>query len=370
MALRAFCIFIISRLRRAAPPVRLGAACIGILAAGLIGIGICEKTYGEELQAAPFPLNTERLKESLSLVRAASPSNGDWPRDLNYTMEVFDFKTDSFERRSRSFHLEKKPRRIIPHAVGVTEILWAICPRDRLVAFNDLAADPKFCIIADEIRRQGPLFQTRQTEMVIGYQPDIVFTVFYSDAAFIEKMAQAKIPTVDLGYFGTIESVKQQTLLIGNVIGEEENAKALVKLMDDKINALRSAIPDSPRPVRVLYYDEGGYIPGKSSNFNSICQMIKAVNVGAEQGIQSWRQIDYETLLLWDPDVIIVPDESHQRDQLLSAKMLSHGTAVKNNRVYEVPGVYLRVDSQFMIVSANVLAGILYEKIQQNAKGR
>jgi iron complex transport system substrate-binding protein len=92
--------------------------------------------------------------------------------------------------------------------------------------------------------------------------------------------------------------------------------------------------------------------------------MIKAVNVGAEKGIQSWRQIDYETLLLWDPDVIIVPDESHLREQLLTNPMLSHGTVVKAKRVFGVPGVYLRVDSQYMIVSANLLAGILYEKNQ------
>jgi iron complex transport system substrate-binding protein len=279
-------------------------------------------------------------------------------------LEIFDFKTDSFRQSSRSIELKKMPQRIIPHAVGVTEILWAICPRERLVAFNDLAADPEFCMIADEIRRQGPVFQTKQTELVIGYRPDLVFTVFYSDPAFIEKLVQAGIPTFELGYFGTIESVKKQTLLIGQAIGEEENAKALVNLMDEKIYELRQAIPELPKPIRVLYYDEGGYIPGKSSNFDSICAMIKAVNVGAEKGIQSWRQIDYETLLLWDPDVIIVPDESHLREQLLTNPMLSHGTAVKTKRVYGVPGVYLRVDSQYMIVSANILAGILYEKTQ------
>jgi iron complex transport system substrate-binding protein len=337
---------------------------LNIIMAGQIGIVAAAPIDGGERQAFSSPLDMESLKRTLSMVRAPAQSKGIWPRNLNYNLEIFDFKTDSFRQSPRSIELKKMPQRIIPHAVGVTEILWAICPRERLVAFNDLAADPEFCIIADEIRRQGPVFQTKQTELVIGYRPDLVFTVFYSDPAFIEKLAQAGIPTFDLGYFGTIESVKKQTLLIGQAIGEEENAKALVKLMDEKIYELRHAIPELPKPIRVLYYDEGGYIPGKSSNFDSICAMIKAVNVGAENGIQSWRQIDYETLLLWDPDVIIVPDESHLREQLLTNPMLSHGTAVKAKRVFNVPGVYLRVDSQYMIVSANILAGILYEKNQ------
>ncbi|MCU0598238.1 MAG: ABC transporter substrate-binding protein [Desulfobacterales bacterium] len=338
-----------------------------LIAAGLIGINGALPVHAEESRVISTPLDMESLKQSLSQVRSPEPSKGDWPRNLGYSMEIFDLKTDSFQQSARSFELKQRPQRIIPHAVGVTEILWAICPRERLIAFNDLAADPEFCIIADEVRRQGPVFQTKQTEIVIGHRPDLVFTVFYSDPAFIEKLAQAKIPTFDLGYFGTIESVKKQTLLIGSAIGEEGNAQALVKLMDEKMGELQRAIPDNSKPLRVLYYDEGGYIPGKSSNFDSICAMIKAVNVGTEQGIKSWRQIDYETLLLWNPDVIIVPEESNLQQMLLKSQMLSHGAAVKNKRIYNIPGVYLRVDSQFMILSANVLAGILYEKTRQNS---
>jgi len=110
----------------------------------------------------------------------------------------------------------------------------------------------------------------------------------------------------------------------------------------------------------VLYYDEGGYIPGRSSNFNSICSIIGAVNVGAEQGIKSWAQADNETLLKWNPDVIIVPRGSSLIKLLMSSKVLSFARAIQQGKVYEVPGVYLRVDSQFMLLSADVLAGVIY----------
>jgi iron complex transport system substrate-binding protein len=134
-----------------------------------------------------------------------------------------------------------------------------------------------------------------------------------------------------------------------------------VRLIDQKIDELRSKLPKVKKPFRVLYYDEGGYIPGQSSNFQSICDIVGVVNVGAEQGIKSWSQIDHETLLKWDPDIIIVAHESHFGEQLTTNDILSHARAVKNRKVYEIPGVYLRVDSQFMILSANLLAGIVYE---------
>ncbi|NVN92153.1 MAG: ABC transporter substrate-binding protein [Desulfuromonadales bacterium] len=319
-------------------------------------------SYAGSFQQAVPPLDMERLRNDLSLVRGTAKTKTTWPREIRYSFTVYDFKTDRFLQEAKTLTLKKKPLRIIPHAVGIAEILWSICPRERLIAFNDLSADPDSSFIADRVREQGRIFKSKQTELVIGYQPDLVFTVFYSSADFKEKLKQAKIPSFDLGYFGTIESVKEQILLMGNIIGEEGNASALVRLIDRKIRELRAKLPPRVHPLRVLYYDEGGYVPGASSNFNSICAIIGAVNVGAEQGVKSWSQIDYETVLKWNPDVIIVPGRSKLKELLLSNRMLSHAQAIKSGSIHEVPGVYLRASSQYMLLSADFLAGIIYRQ--------
>jgi iron complex transport system substrate-binding protein len=309
-----------------------------------------------------LPLHMDTLKKSLSYARGKNKDNEGWPRTIRYKSTIYDYKKDMISQEEKTFEITKKPLRIIPHAVGVTEILWAICPRERIVAFNEFAADPKFSLIAGRVKKKGNIFKAKQMELVIGYQPDLVFTVFYSDAVFKEKLRQAKIPYFDLGYFGTIESIKDQILLIGKVIGEEGNAAALVKTIDEKIQALKRKIPKAQKPTRILYYDEGGYIPGKSSNFNSICEMIGVINVGAEQGIKSWSQIDYETLLKWNPDIILVFEGSNLKQQLIKNEILAHARAIKERKVYDIPGVYLLVDSQYMVLSANLIAGMLYGK--------
>ena len=307
-------------------------------------------------------LDLNSLKKELIFVRGAAKTEGAWPREIRYSFRVYDFKTDTFQQETKTFVINKQPLRIIPHAAGVAEILWAICPRERLVAFNEFSADPDSSFIANAVRERGPIFKSKETELIIGYQPDLVFTVFYSSADFKEKLKQAKIPFFDLGYFGTIDSIKEQIMLIGDIIGEAGNARALVTLIDKNIRKLQDQLPRREKPIRVLYYDEGGYVPGKSSNFNSICNIIRAVNVGAEQGIKSWSQIDHETLLKWNPDVIVVPERSKLKELLMTNRVLSHATAIKNSAVYYVPGVYLRVDSQFMLLSADVIAGIIYQR--------
>jgi iron complex transport system substrate-binding protein len=312
------------------------------------------------VQKTVAPLDMDSLRNELSFVRGKAKAQAPWPREIRYNFKIYDFKTDAYKQEAKTFAIKKKPLRIIPHAVGVAEILWSICPRERLVAFNEFTADPDSSFIADKVRERGTIFKSKETELVIGYRPDLVFTVFYSGADFKEKLKQAKIPSFDLGYFGTIESIKEQILLMGDIIGEEGNALALVKLIDKKIRELKARLPRRDHPIRVLYYDEGGYVPGTSSNFNSICKIIGAVNVGAEQGIKSWSQIDYETLLKWNPDVIIVPERSKLKEPLMSNRVLSHARAIKSGSVYYVPGVYLRVDSQYLILSADYLAGIIY----------
>ena len=323
---------------------------------------LCAPCGAAESREGVPPLELETLRQELSLVRGTAKTPASWPRELRYPFKVYDMKTDGVRQETRTFFLRNKPKRIIPHAVGVAEILWAICPRERLVAFSEVSADPESSFIAAEVRRRGSVFTAKQTELVIGSRPDLVFTVFYSSPEFKEKLRQAHIASFDLGHFGSIESIKEQILLMGEVIGEEGNARALVRLMDAKMRQLKAKVPSHDHPVRVLYYDEGGYVPGITSNFSSICAMIGAVNVGAEQGVKSWSRIDYETLLKWNPDVVIVPDRSKLRELLMGNRMLSHARAIRSRAVYTMPGLYLRASSQYMLLSADLLAGIIYRR--------
>jgi iron complex transport system substrate-binding protein len=307
------------------------------------------------------PLKMADLKKALSYARGQGGSNENWPRVITYDYEVYDFRQDSRNRQKKKLTMDRKPLRIIPHGVGVSEILWAICPRERIIAYNELSANPKYCFIADQIKERYPVYTSKQTERIIGYQPDLIFTVFFSDVAFKKKLEQAGIAYLDLGYFGTIESIKKQVLTIGEIIGEEDNAVELVRIMDLKMQAIQAKIPVADHPKQILFYDVGGYVPGKISNFNSICRMIRVVNVGSREGIESWSRIDDETLLKWDPEIIIVPAGNHLKEQLKARRILAHARAVKNNKIYAVPNVYLTAGSQYMILSANLLAGIVYE---------
>lgn len=319
-----------------------------------------QASWADREQPGPREKDLRFLKKELSFVRGKTRENSGWPRTVEYDHREYRFSSDTFQVEKRTFSIQAKPVRIIPHAVGVAEILWAICPRERIVAFIEFCGDPSFCIVADEVMERGNVVRQTETERILGLRPDLVFTVSYSDATFKTKLSQAGIPLFDLGYFGTVESIKQQILLIGRIIGEEGNAEALVRLMDTKIRELQTAIPAGTRRPRILYYDRRGYVPGSRTNFQSICELIRAVNVGAEQGVKSWSQIDFETLLKWDPDIIVVPENEELENRLRENPVFHQARAVKQGRLYSIPGIYMAVNSQYMILSAYKLAGLVY----------
>ncbi len=310
------------------------------------------------MPATPLPM--EQLFKDLSLVRGDHDVTEKWPREITFSHRVYDYRREIFNVETKTVKLVRAPVRIIPHAVGISEILWAICPRQRLLMFNEVAADPKFSMIADAVIRSGQIFSYKESELVIASQPDMVFTVAFSDVVFKQRLHRAGIPTLDLGSQDSLASIIEEIKILGEVLGESANANALLDVIAEKRNLLQSALPLSKKPLRLLYYDLGGYIPGLSSNFTSLCELVGAVNVGAEQGIKSWKQVDHETLLQWDPEIIIVPLESKLEQSLESDPLLRHARAIKDDRILTIPGLYLRINSQFLLLGANLLAGIIY----------
>ena len=315
---------------------------------------------GLEWKMPSTPLPMEQLFKDLSQVRGEPVVEEKWPREISFTHRVYDYRREIFNVETKTVKLIRAPVRIIPHSVGISEILWAICPRQRLLMFNDVAADPKFSMIADEVAKSGRVFNSKESELVIAARPDMVFTVAFSDAVFKQRLHRAGIPTLDLGSPDSLDSVIEEIKVLGQVLGESANAKALLDLIAQKRSLLQVALPSQKRPLRLLYYDLGGYIPGLASNFTSLCELIGAVNVGAEQGVKSWKQVDHETLLKWDPEMIIVPLESNLEQSLKADPLLRHARAVKDGRILTIPGLYLRINSQFLLLGANLLAGIVY----------
>ncbi len=312
-----------------------------------------------------FPLEMDALMGALTnAYRPGAADSKAFPRTVGYRYLAYDIAHDSVQEERRSTLISRRPERIIPQAIGITEILWAICPRQRIIAVHESCRDRRFSFIAGQLPETLPTYGTNDAEIVIGHRPDLVLTTYYSDANFIHQLQQARVPSVQLGFFGNLEQIEEQILLIGQLIGEERSARQLTETMADKIKAIQ-AYAESRRgdrpPLTVLYYDNMGYVAGRNSTFDAMCGLLGVVNVAAANGIDYFKQVDYEMLLQWNPDMIIVPAESTFDRQLYDTPILTSAKAIRQRNIRKIPSVYLLSASQYLVASTNYLAGLIYD---------
>ncbi|MEZ4483544.1 MAG: ABC transporter substrate-binding protein [Syntrophotaleaceae bacterium] len=311
-----------------------------------------------------FPLEMDALMGALTdAYRPESSGLPAFPRTVDYRYLAYDIARDSLREEQRSVLIPHRPQRMIPQAIGITEILWAIAPRQRIVAVHQGCRDRRFSFIAGQLPENMPTYGTNDAEIVIGYQPDMVLTTYYSDENFLHQLQQAKVPNVQLGFFGNLEQIEEQILLIGRLIGEERSARRLTDTMAEKIKAIQAYAEHrrGARPPTVLYYDNMGYVAGRHSTFDSMCHLLGVVNIAAAKGIDYFKQVDYETLLQWNPDMIIVPAESAFDQQLYESQILASANAIRQRKIRKIPSVYLLSASQYLVASTNYLAGLIYE---------
>ena len=310
-----------------------------------------------------LPLNMSNLQTQLSLARAETDLKPPWPRKIIYDQTVFDPKRRAFRYTITSFEVPEKPERIIPHTVNTAEILWAICPRERIAAFHRKTADTAVSFIPGPIGDRFPLFSSETLKTSISsLQPDLVLTAYPSGPELNRVFDKTRIPCLDLGYISSLQSIQKQIRLVGRAIGELGNAEALIQIMNRNLRRMLQKMPKPDPPPRVVFYDKDGFVTGRATTFDAVCRIIGAVNVAAEQKISFLKQVPPETILEWNPDLIVIPSECAQslHAQFVDNPILSRTDAVRNGKVYAVDGRYLNVGSQFILMTANLMAGIVY----------
>lgn len=311
-----------------------------------------------------FPLDMEKLLDSLSDAHQPEQNDDHYPLTIDYCFQRWDVVDDILTTEQSTLTVEHQPLRIIPHAIGLTEVLWAITPHERIISVHKSCRNPSYSFLANKLPQSLPTYSSEDAEIVIGLSPDLVLTTYYSSATFKNRLALSHIPFVEIGFFDDFTSIENQIRFIGKLTGVEASAKQLVATMQQSVAAIKKVVKQrlEGRSLRVLYYDHMGFVMGEHTTFDSLCRTLEIENVAAQNGIKFSKQVSYETLLQWDPDIIIVPEDSGLDTQLLDQPILATAQAVRNKNIRTIPSVYLMASSQYLVASLNYLGGILHEE--------
>src|SRR5690606_42025334 len=107
------------------------------------------------------------------------------------------------------------------------------------------------------------------TELLISLDADLVILTASNIPAALDQLLDADVPLLLPADFNTLDDIRANIRLLGEVTRTEIRAEALIAQMDARLEAVAQAVAGQA-PVRALYYEPGGITYGAGSTVDQI----------------------------------------------------------------------------------------------------
>ncbi|MFI1394340.1 ABC transporter substrate-binding protein [Streptomyces sp. NPDC020681] len=260
----------------------------------------------------------------------------------------------------------KPPQRAVTLDQGATETLLELGLTDRMAGTSNLKTK-----MPEQYRAAYAKVPVLNPKIITGEQlraatPDVVVASFADLYAKDRAGTREELSSLDVpSYVSAVECPEQSgpgstpfDLLfqdyenLGKIFGVEDRAAALAKEQRtavEKAAAAGAKVKDRPTVVWVYSVFNGApYVAGKSALPSAMSSIAGAKNA-FDDVAEDWPEVSWEEIAERDPDFIVLgdlsergrPGDSADEKRALMRKdpLVSKLTAVRENRIIEVPGV-------------------------------
>ena len=210
-------------------------------------------------------------------------------------------------------------------------------------------------------------------EKILASRPDVVFTTYGGDRSGADKLQEKiNIPVVALNY-GDVRVFDPELYasirLIGEVIGQEERALAIIDYMESLREDLWQRTRDISDDEKPFVYVGAVNVRGSHGIESTqgkyvLFDVVNAKNVVDELGKVGSLMIDKEQLIYWDPDIIFLDlggMEPLRQDYQKNAWLYQALSAFRNAEVYgQLPFNYYTTNIDTAIANAYYIGKVLY----------
>ncbi|MCY0892555.1 MAG: ABC transporter substrate-binding protein [Acidibacillus sp.] len=282
------------------------------------------------------------------------------PKHLSFPMTVHD-------DTGRTVVIPAKPTHIVSLTLGTDEILRALVPAKEISGVDYFATQPMYSHIVSYVERHhlrvlGSALGEPSAETLVAIHPDLILAADYDSPKLISQLQHVGIPTYEFTTFNSIHSIESHILTIGKLVGEEPKAISVVSQMDNTLEKLQSSQPK--KKLSVLYYTnyQGTIsIAGSNTTANSVIRAAGGVNVAAN--VSGWPVVSAEKILAYNPDVILIPNDSGSAQLQLKAfldnPIFQGMKAVREHHVYTVSDGNLSAVSQYVVLGVEDVQQVL-----------
>lgn len=270
--------------------------------------------------------------------------------DVTYPVTVKDMA-------GREVTLEKQPERIVSGYYISSSACIALGLTDKMVGIEDKSTKRPIYKLAAPALIDLPNVGSAKAfdlEACIATEPDLVILPMKQKdtAQTLQEMGIATLLVLPESH----EQLIEMFTLIGTATNTVEQAEKLISYYNTKLSAvteLTRDIPDDEKPVVYLGSTSDILRTAPREMYQaSLITTAGGKNAGDVLEGSSWTDIDNETFLTMNPDVIVIPTDNfavsspdYTAEDVMNNPTFSDVTAVKNGAVYQMPVGYEAWDS-------------------------
>lgn len=290
----------------------------------------------------------------------------------NATTSLGQYPITVTDHAGRKVTIEKEPQRIVSCYYITTSLLMALDMDEKMVGIEDHPDyRPIYALSAPHLL-ELPWVGTAKVldvEACVALNPDLVILPLrLKDSARILE---------DLGIDVLLVNPESQALLlemirmVGTATNTLTTAEALIAFLTKQESYLNQILSGADAP-RVYLAGNSSLLTtaGNAMYQSDMIRLAGGINVAADIKDAYWAQIDYEQLLTWNPDYIILASSAqYTAEDVLRDPNLAGCTAVVNGNVYQIPCDAESWDSPVpsSVLGALWLAGILHPALLSGA---
>ena len=273
--------------------------------------------------------------------------------------------TPTEDRAGEPIKLPEAVEKIVSMAPSTTRVLTDLGLADKLLAVDtysagyqpELAALPQFDMM------------TPDTEQLAALQPDVIFITGMSlvggDNPY-QALIDLGIAVVQIPSSSSIADIQQDVLFIGECVGAQEKAQALVDDMQaaiDEIAAIGATVTEKKRvAVEVAALPYLCYAGG-NTYLDEMLRLIGAENAYGDG--EPWASVTEEAAVAANPDVILtcISYLDDPVGEILGREGWGEVAAIANGQVYRLDDESSNQPNHRIVIALRQMAEAVYPEV-------
>ena len=239
------------------------------------------------------------------------------------------FPVERTDATGTTVTVESEPSRVVTLNPSAAQTMWEIGARDKVVGVTKYAMNLEG---AEEKTNVSGAGKTINNEEVVALEPDLVLAPNTVANDTVTKLREAGLTVYRFREARSVQDIYRKTRFVGELTGECAAAEETVGWMQAELATVDEATAGQDRPS--LIYSFYGYTAGNGTFIDGIIERAGARNAAAEAGVESYEEINDETLLgPHNPDWILLNSDD---DQVPNTAAYNGTTAVREDQIVVV----------------------------------